>query len=258
MLKAAVAVTLVVLSVLSVALAASLSTDTGVISARQNAPGTVQEPVALGFVEKLSAGPVPTASANADPLTDIKVTLPRVRFNARGFPVCTIATITAAGTDSGCPPGALLASGPVRSALWSPAEPTQAGTPCGPILDVWNAGSGKVVDFLQIPAGHTCADLQPGSVPPWTGTLRESGTTLVYDTPLPPSVSTDVGGLGLFFSLERETITFRRLSAEVGDRSVPFFASVGCVSGRRPYTVSFTATDGTEKQTTTDSGSGSC
>jgi hypothetical protein len=259
MRMAAIAATaFVVLAAAGVALAASLNTYTGSIGAKQNGAGTAAKPVVLGFVQKLSAMPATAGNANADPLTDIKVTLPKVKFNTKGFPVCTAATIAAKMTDAGCPKGALLGTGPVTSALWSPSAATQAGVPCGPVLDVWNAGHGKVTDFFKIPAGHTCAGLQTGSVAPWTGTLKESGTTLIYDTPLPPAVSTNAGNLGLYSSLEAETITFSKVTAKVGGKVVPFFESVGCVSGKRPYTVSFTATDGTTKETKTVSGAGSC
>ncbi len=252
------ATALVALVVTGVALAAALNTYSGTITAKQSGAGTASKPVAFGFVQKLAVKPATAGNANADPLVDIKLTLPKVKFNATGFPVCTAATIASAQTDAGCPKGALIGTGPVTAALWSPSAATQPGTPCDPVLDVWNAGKGKVTDFFKIPAGHTCAGLATGAVAPWTGTLKESGTTLTYDTPLPPPVSTNAGNLGLYSSLEAETITFSKLTAKVGSKTVPFFESVGCVAGKRPYTVTFTATDGTTKQTSSVPGSGSC
>ena len=252
------ATALVVLAVTGVALAAALNTYTGTITAKQTGAGTAKKPVALGFVQKLGVKPATAGNANADPLTDIKLSLPKVGFNDKGFPVCTAATIAKAETDAGCPKGALIATGPVTAALWSPSAPTTVGTPCDPVLDSWNAGNGKVTDFFKIPAGHSCAGLQTGAVAPWTGTIKESGTTLVYDTPLPPPVSTNAGNLGLYSSLEAETITFAKLTLTKGGKTTPYFESLGCVAGKRPYTVSFTATDGTTSSTSVVTGSGKC
>ncbi len=256
------ATALVALVVVGVALAASLNTYSATITAKQNSAGTPAKPVALGFTQKLSAkfsggNTAPLAA----PLTDIKVSLPKVKFNAKGFPVCTAAKIASAGTDAGCPKGALIATGPVTAELYAPkTATTPIGTPvsCDPVLDAWNAGNGKVTDFFKIPAGHQCAGLQTGAVAPWTGSLKESGTTLIYDTPLPPPVSTNAGNLGLFSALESETITFAKLTLTKGAKTTPFFESIGCVAGKRPYTVSFTATDGTTKQTVAVTGKSGC
>lgn len=259
MRMAVIAATAVVaLVVAGVALAASLNTYTATITAKQSGAGTAKKPVALGFVQKISATPATGSSdPNAAPLTDIKVTLPKVSFNDTGFPVCTAATITHAGTDSGCPKGALIGTGPVTAELYSLAAPTMT-TACDPVLDVWNAGKGKVTDFFKIPAGHQCAGLSTGSVAPWTGSLKESGTTLIYDTPLPPPVSTNAGNLGLYSALEGETITFSKLTAKVKGKTVPFLESTGCVAGKRPYTVTFTATDAGAKQTSSVTGKSGC
>jgi hypothetical protein len=250
------ATALVALLAAGVAMAATLNTYTATIAAKQSGAGTAKKPVALGLVEKLAAKPVTTA--NAYPLTDIKLTLPDVKFNDKGFPVCSAATITAASNDSGCPKGALVASGDVTAALWSPSTPSAAGASCNPVLDIWNAGNAKLTYFFKIPAGHQCAGLQTGAVPAWTGTMKESGSTLTSDTPLPPPVSTNAGNLGLYSSLEAETLTYYKLTAKVGGKTVPFFESVGCVAGKRPYTVTYTATNGSTSASTAVKGSGKC
>jgi hypothetical protein len=257
------ATAVVALVVVGVALAASLNSYNATITSKQNGPGTAKKPVAMGFVQKLAAKNVSGNTApNAAPLIDIKVTLPKVKFNTKGFPVCSAATIAKAGTDAGCPKGALFASGPVTGQLYAPKSATNptVGTPvpCDPVLDSWNAGNGKVTNFFKIPAGHQCSGLVTGSVAPWVGSLKESGTTLTYDTPLPPPVSTNAGNLGVYSALVAETITFNKLTTKVGGKLVPFFESVGCVAGKRPYTVTFTATDGATKQVSTVTGKSAC
>jgi hypothetical protein len=257
------ATAVVALVVVGVALAASLNSYTAVITANQSGAGTPAKPVALGFTQKLGAKfSSGNTSPLAAPLTDIKVSLPKVKFNPKGFPVCTAATIAKAQTDAGCPKGALIATGPVTAQLYAPKSSTNpaVGTPvnCDPVLDAWNAGNGKVTDFFKITAGHQCNGLQTGAVAPWTGSIKQSGTTLVYDTPLPGPVSTNAGNLGLYSALEAETITFQKVTAKVGGKVTPYFESIGCVSGKRPYTVSFTATDGSTKATSTVTGKSGC
>lgn len=250
------ATAIVALVVAGVAVAASLNSYTATVIAKQNGAGTAKNPVALGLVQKLGAKPA-NASPNAWPLTDITLTLPKVRFNTKGFPTCEAGKISSAGTDAGCPKHALIATGPVTAVLWSKSAPTRT-IPCDPVLDVWNAGNGKVTDFFKIPAGHQCAGLATGAVAPWSGSLKEKGSSMVYDTPLPPPVSTNAGNLGLYSSLLKESITFNKLTTKVGSKMVPFFESVGCVKGKRPYTVAFTATDGSTRQTVKVNGSGKC
>ena len=247
---------LVALLAAGVALAAT-NTYTATITANQSSAGTAKKPVALGMVQKLGAT-APAGQANADPLTDIKITMPKVIANQAGFPVCSASTITTAGNDAGCPAGALVGTGPVTAALWSPSTPAVPGTPCDPVLDIWNAGAGHLTYFFKIPPGHTCAGLQTGAVAPWTGTLKESHGALIDDTPLPPPVSTNAGNLGFYSSLESETLTFKKLTHKVKGKVVPFFASVGCVAGKRPYSVAFTATDGKTSTTSTVTGSSKC
>jgi hypothetical protein len=253
------ATTIVALVLTGVALAATLNTYSATVTGKQNGAGTAAKPVEFGYVQKLAAKPVAgSTNAQADPLTDIKLSLPKVKVNYKGFPVCTAATIVKAGTDAGCPKGALVGTGPVTGALWSPSAPTVVGTPCDPVLDVWNAGGGKLTNFFKIPAGHQCAGLTTGSVAPWTGTLKQSGTTLILDTPLPPPVSTNAGNLGLYSSLLAETITYPKLTAKVSGKTVPYLESVGCTAGKRTTTVTFTATDGATKQVSSVKSTSSC
>ncbi len=240
------------------AFAASLNSYTSSVAARQSGAGTRRQPVALGLVVHLSAHTADAANANAAPLTDLTLILPKVGFNSSAFPVCTVARIIAAQTDAGCPPGARVATGEVTAALWSPSEPTQTGTPCDPTLDVWNAGARRLTYFLEIPAGHGCSGLMTGAIPPWTGTLREVGTTLRIDIPLPASVSTDAGDLGLYAALESETLTFAKLTRTEGTRTTPFLESLGCVAGARPYTIKVSASDDGTPATATLRGSGRC
>jgi hypothetical protein len=243
------AVALGALIVTGVAYAASLNTYTGSAVTAKGA-GTAKKPVALTVTEKLSAKPV--SGANAFPLTDIKLTLAGAKLTTKGFATCSASTVNSAQTDAGCPKASLVASGDVSAALWSPKGGT--AIPCDPVLDVWNAGGGKLTYFFKIPAGHSCAGLATGAVAAWTGTIKQSGSKVIDDTPLPPPVSTNAGGLGLFSSLEAETLKFTKLTKG----STAFLAGTGCTKGSRAYSLAFTATNGSSSGTTTVSGSAKC
>lgn len=252
------AAALVMLVLAGAAFAASLNTYKASVALKENGAGSPKKPVALGLVETLGAAPATPGNANADPLTNITLTLPKVTFHAAGFPVCSVATIAKARNDAKCPARALVATGPVSAALWGPSTPTMKGYACDPVLDVWNAGRGKLTYFFKIPPGHTCAGLSTGAVAPWTGSLREVHGALVNDTPLPPDVSTNAGNIGLYSSLEAETLTFMKRTETVKHHTFAFLSSVGCVKGSRPFTVTYTATNGTTKQTSSVKGTAKC
>jgi hypothetical protein len=252
------AAALVTLVLAGAALAASLNTYTASVTLKQNGAGSAKKPVALGLVATFAAAPATPGDANADPLTNITLTLPKVTFHAAGFPVCSPATIAKARTDAHCPARALVATGPVSAALWGSSTPAMKGYACDPVLDVWNAGAGKLTYFFKIPAGHTCAGLSTGAVAPWTGSLREVHGALVNDTPLPPDVSTNAGNIGLYSSLQGERLTFLKRTETVKHHTFAFLSSVGCEKGSRPYTVTYTATNGSVKQTSAVKGSARC
>jgi hypothetical protein len=224
------------------------NTYTASFSFNQSGSGTAKKPVPLGFSESLTAANA-TSGMRAAPLTDIKVTLTGLKANPKPFPTCSAAKIIAAKSDTVCPKGALVATGGITAALGDNTL-TGAGTPCQPILDVWNAGGGKLNFFFVISGAHQCGGLQTGSTAPFTGTLVQHGNTLVQDTPLPPDVSTDAGNIGAYGSLTLEKLTWKKLTAKVGGQTVPFLESTGCTGGSHSVTVAFTATDAANESLT--------
>lgn len=229
--------------------AGTLDTFTARVSAAQSRPGTAKAPARLGFGLVLDAAPAHGATYSA-PVTDISITLTGVRAHPARFPVCSTATIAALQTDSICPAGALVARGELTAQLWNPAVSTAPARTCTPLIDVWNAGAGHLAYFLRFPVGHVCAGLVDGALPPWTGTLRRSGTALVDDIPLPPAVSTDTGGTGLFAGLVSLRLRFAARTVAGPRGAVAFFGSVSCEGGRRPDSVTVRAADGTRSQVT--------
>jgi len=217
------------------------NTYTATFSFNQKGSGTAKKPVPMGFTQvfNVTAG---TSGARAAPLTDIKVTLPNMKVNWKPFPTCSAAKIIVAKSDTICPKGALVATGTITAELGDNTL-TTPGTPCSPILDVWNAGGGKLNFFFVISGVHQCGGLQTGASAPYTGTITPSGNGVIQDTPLPPDVSTDAGNIGAYGSLIYESLKWSKLTTKVNGTVVPFFESTGCPGGSRKVKVAFTATD---------------
>ena len=78
---------------------------------------------------------------------------------------------------------------------------------------------------------------------PWTGTVSQAGKYLDINTPEPADISYNAGNLGLFGSLETETLNFKKLSVKKAGKVYPYIESVGCSKSARPYTITYTATD---------------
>ncbi|HUA03063.1 MAG TPA: hypothetical protein VMB27_04105 [Solirubrobacteraceae bacterium] len=200
----------------------------------------------LGFTQKYVAGG--TAGNRTAPLTNIKTVIYGMKSDGKDFPTCSAAKISGAGDDTVCPKGALVATGNITATL-GPATDQSASAPnqlpCNPLLDVWNAGQGKVVYFFvdQAP-NHTCAGgaIQTGGVAPFTGTVKTVGKNLVMNTPIPSYVSFPLTGIE--GSLTSETLNWKNLSAKKNGKTVQYGASTACKGGKRPYSVTFTAETG--------------
>jgi hypothetical protein len=217
-----------------------------------------------------------TASGNnghqAGPLTHIVSKIYGVVSNGKNFPVCTDKMITANTTqwDRSCPKGSLVAEGPVNSKLVGATQPTSAGSPCNPYLHIYNGGQGKLVFFFVSgpfspnAAKYECAGTTTGtSAPPYDATIRQQGGYEVTNIPLPAYVSTRAGNIpGAYAALIRLDVTYKKLTTKVKGKTVAYQASVGCKSGKRPYSFVFTASNyqgqSPSSQTTTISHSSKC
>jgi len=209
-------------------------------------PGTPAHPAPATLTETLSATSA-TQGDVAAPIVDIRTSVYGVRPNPRYFPKCTVGEINGAGASTRtwngvCPKGSLVASGHVQAALTSPsANLAGPGTPCSLGLSAYNGGAGKLTLFFTM-SPATCSGLTTGAAAAWSGTVSDKGGYLNTDIPEPPDVSYDAGNIGLFGSLESETLSFKRLTIRHDGRTIPFLESVGCSKRLRPYSVTYTAT----------------
>ncbi|MGO9497724.1 MAG: hypothetical protein ACLQA5_13620 [Solirubrobacteraceae bacterium] len=210
----------------------------------KSSPNKVSGP--LAFTEKYVANG--TNGNRTAPLTNIKTTIYGLKTDGKDFPTCSKAKIVAAGNDTVCPKKALVASGSITAILGPVASQSSSAPgqlPCDPVLDVWNAGPGQVVYFFVDEGSHTCAGgaITTGTVGPFTGTAKTVGKNLVLNTPIPNYVSFPIAGVE--GSLTGETLNWKNTSTKLKNGTTAHYAqSVACKSGKRPYSVAFTAETG--------------
>ncbi len=229
-----------------------------------NKAGSARSPSPLGFTQILHASG--TSGNHAAPLVDLKTTFYGIRSNGKNFPTCSASKIAHLKSDSFCPSKALVAQGTVSSLLVASSTPQGPATPCNPYLHVWNGGQGKVTFFFVIipTKGYTCGSLSTGSSAPYFGVASQQGKNMVLDVKLPPDISTQAGGLtGVYGALTKEVLKWNKLTTRVKGKTVGYFESVGCKSGKRPWSQLYTAVNyagapGGSKSTQTVTGSATC
>jgi hypothetical protein len=240
-----VATALAVLTAAASAFAATggINTYTASLKFSPNSKGSSSAPAALGFTQKYVAGG--TAGNRTAPLVDIKTKIYGLVSDGKDFPTCSAAKIGAAGNDTVCPKGALVATGAITAILGPVANQSSSAPgqlPCDPVLDAWNGGQGKIVYFFVDEGSHLCANgaITTGTVGPFTGSVKTVGKNLVMDTPIPPYVSFPIAGIE--GSLTSETLTWKNLSKKLKNgKTAHYGMSVACKGGSRPYSVTFSA-----------------
>jgi hypothetical protein len=236
---------------------AALNTYTATLSFKGSA-GTATKPAPLGWSENLGARNA-TSGSRAAPLVDIKTTVYGSKVDTKDFPTCSFKTIDSGPKfDKACPKGSMIGSGPVEALLGGP-DLTSGGTPCNTFLHVYNAGGNKEWFFFTTQSASSCGGLKTGDTQPYPGFFKAKGKNLVINVPLPSFISTAVAGHnGLYGSLITEHLTFPKLTRKVHGKTVAFMSSVGCQKGKRPWSVAYTATNGSSKETRTVSGKAKC
>jgi hypothetical protein len=227
---------------------AAPNTYTGNFSVAGGAAGTVAKPKAVSMVETLGMGSSTAGNVGA-PLVEIKTTTYGVSAPyAKYFPKCTASQINGQGGSTQkwnavCPKGSLVATGTVNAALTSPTTNLLGpGAPCALQLWVYNAGPGLETFFFTT-TPSACDGLTTGAAAAWTGKVYSKGKYLVTDTPEPADVSYNAGNVGLFGSLESETLNFKKLTVTHAGKVYPYLESIGCSKHTRPWTISYTATE---------------
>lgn len=205
-----------------------------------NKAGSTKKPVAVSLGDNYVANNA-TPGQRTAPLIDIKDSVYGLVSNGKYFPTCSLNKIAAAKSDTVCPKGAQVASGTLFALIGKASQPSGPGISCSVLLHVWNSGQGKVTFFFVTNATHVCFNgaIHTGSVGPYPAKQKVQGKVYTLDTPVPAYVSFPVPGLE--GSLVNEHLTWPKKTTKVHGKTVAYLASVGCKSGKRPYSTSFTA-----------------
>jgi len=243
----------------SVAYAAVVNDYSGSKVTWSHGVGTSKKPVPVSYKESLVANNLDSSKAAAV-LIDIKTKFYGLRSNAKFFPTCSGSQMVAKKSDTFCPAKSKFATGLVNALLGDPTLAKTNRIPCNPNLDVFNAGNNKLWFFFTTHSASQCAGLTTGVTAPYPGKVSQQGKYLVTDVPLPPDVSTRVANQPNFYgSLIKETLNFAKLTTTVKGKTVGATESIGCLKGKRPYTITFTATtNGSDKNVQSVSGSAPC
>ena len=206
--------------------------------------GSVKAPAPIGYHLTLKAANA-VSTSRAAPLINLDIKIYGLISHGANFPTCSAATIQKVpGYNANCPKGSLVATGLVNSFVGGP-DLTKPGSPCNPHLTVYNGGKNRQWFFFSVPKPTDCAGLKTGGAAPWEGFISQHGKYMEENIPLPPDISTRASNINdLYGSLIQENITYPRISKRVKGKTVAYQASVGCLKGHRPWSVKFTATNG--------------
>lgn len=263
MRRKAVIVTALVLLVggASAAYAATGFNDyTGTSMSFSHGVGSKKKPVGVGFSQTLKAKSNTPGQAAAV-LTHITVKIYGLVSNGSKFPTCDASKFTTLKSDKQCPKLSKFATGHVNSLLGNSSLTSSSRVPCNPDLDVFNGkGKGRLWFFFTTKSAIQCNGLTTGATAPYPGTVSQKGKYQVTDIPLPADISTRVANQPNFYgSLIKETLVWAKLKTKVHGKTYFSNVSVGCLKGKRPWTVTYTSTtNGSNRSVQTISGSSKC
>lgn len=176
-----------------------------------------------------------------------------VRSYGRYFPTCSLAKIAAAQSDSVCPKGSLVGTGPIHSLVGPGNNFAALGSPCDRETHSYNGGQNKLVVIFVGP-GTKC--LGTSYTPPftarWTSSGLGGGQTNVT---IPPFNQTNPVP-GLLVSTFDLSFTFPKRVITVKGRKVSYLMSVGCKGKRSARELYVRQPSG--QSTTTKATAGAC
>ena len=215
-------------------------TATRQVVAEQGWSGRLRSPSA----HRRSTSRTATNGNRTAPLTDIKTTIYGLKSDGKDFPTCSMAKIVAAAKRHGVPEEALVASGSITAILGPVASQSSSAPgqlPCDPLLDVWNAGRGRSCSSSSTGPPHVrrrCDhDRHASGRSPAPSRRRQEPRA---GHPDPDDVSFPIAGVE--GSLTSETLNWKKHDTKLKNgKTVALRPSVACKSGKRPYSVAFTA-----------------
>ncbi len=238
---AVIATALFVLAAAGTAYAAT-KVYTGHLSFSSNKAGSAKKPRPLAYRYTLQST---TPSGLRPPIQkSVQIKIYGLKVDGKDFPTCSSAQIAKAKNDNVCPHKALFGIGYIRALLGPATSFSAPGENCDPALDVWNSGQGKLTFFFVTNPAHMCLGgaLKTGSTPPYPGTYKQQGKYFVSNVNIPNYINYPLPGLA--GSLQYEQLVFTTQSERRHGKTIISQAAVGCLKGKRPYSITTATTGG--------------
>ncbi len=158
-----------------------------------------------------------------------------VKANGSIIPKCTAATINASKSDSKCPSGSLVGSGTIQNKAGASNDITKTDIPCNLKLKVYNGGLGKAAIFI-FGNPPECAISISQALPAKYVAKPGGGTALQFD--VAPGLLHPIPGV------DNAVVHVDSTIKKIVKKGKGYYSSVGCKSGKRPITVTFTPETG--------------
>lgn len=247
MKRIAVAATLSVAAVTSVAVAVAASNQYAVQATVKPAKaGTKAKPAPVAVTTSFTIGEAGGLRPAA--ISHYEFAYAGIKVNGKAFPTCAAARINAAGSDASCPKGSLVGTGTTKSVSGMTSAPGDKQYAC--TLDIKEYNAPK--DHLAIYLTATAADCSGTTVNRAIDAKYVGGTSgkgrLVYDVPsdLLHAVA------GITSATVSSTTTVKKVTRKVKGRTVGYQEAIGgCTGGTRAVTITFRTEDGQTGKATT-------
>lgn len=203
--------------------------------------GSKQKPVPTSLSLTVNA----TGTARPTTSTAFKVTFAGMKANTAGLKTCTVASINAAQSDTGCNKAAKIGDGYVKNLVGTATDPNDTSIACNLAVTLYNAGSGRVAVYLKgspttTVAGGNCVI---GISQALDGRFAGSSSGVSLGFTIPGNLQHPIGGLNQGISsiqvkIDRKTFTSK------GKKVGLLEAAGGCKGGSRAVTLALTQESG--------------
>jgi hypothetical protein len=203
--------------------------------------GSKKKPVAASLTLTVNA----TGAGRPTTATDFKVTFAGMRANTKGLKTCTVESINAAQSDSGCSKAAKIGDGYVKNLVGQNTDPNDTSIACNLGVTLYNAGNGRVAVFLKgaptiTVAGGNCV-IGVSQALDGRFTSNSKGVSLSFT--IPSNLQHPITGLDQGISAIETTIDKKVFKSK--HKKVGLLEAVGgCKHGKRAVTLELTQAAG--------------
>jgi hypothetical protein len=203
--------------------------------------GSAKKPVPTSLSLTVNA----TGTGRPTTATNFKVTFAGMKANTAGLKTCTVSSINAAQSDSGCNKAAKIGDGYVKNLVGTGTDPNDTSIACNLGVTLYNAGNGAVAVFLKgaptiTVAGGTCV-IPVNQALDGKFTSNSKGVSLSFS--IPTNLQHPITGLDQGISAIQTTIDKKTFTSK-GKKVGVLEAVGGCKGGKRAVTLDLTQAAG--------------